>query len=322
MTFRKVLLVSLAALVGAVALLVVVGIVAFYAIFHFPNRSTAVARTIVSAGRRRGFLLYVPGSYNGARRVPLVISLHPAMSWPSAELSISGWNRLADERGFLVVYPAGEGWGPRVWGMDGWRDPPRMADVRFISALLDTLETEYRVDPARIYADGMSNGGGMAFALSCTLSRRIAAVGAVSAAQSLPSSWCADSVPVPMIAFHGTADPFVPYAGAAAGWLNPAPFPNERRWVTDWARRNRCAPRATDSLVAEGVTRTTYGGCARGASVVLYTIHGGGHQWPGGRPLPRWLVGPYTRAVDATRLEWEFFMAHPRVGGMLAAAVR
>src|SRR5947209_15439212 len=94
-----------------------------------------------------------------------------------------------------------------------WTEAGLMRDVRFISELIDTLRAAYNIDPTRIYANGLSIGGGMAFVLSCTLSDRIAAVGMVAAAQSLPSSWCTDHRPVPMIAFHGTADPIVPYQG-------------------------------------------------------------------------------------------------------------
>jgi len=150
----------------------------------------------------------------------------------------------------------------------------------------------------------------MAFALSCTLSSRVAAIGAVSAAQSLPWTWCADSNPVPMIEFHGTADPFVPYDGAGTSLLNPEPFPNVRRWVTRWARRNRCAPQPEQAWVAHDVVRLQYVRCADDASVVLYTIRGGGHQWPGGTPLPEWFVGPATRSIDATNLLWTFYQAH------------
>jgi polyhydroxybutyrate depolymerase len=196
--------------------------------------------------------------------------------------------------------------------MQGSKTPSKMPDVRFISELIDTLEAHYNIDPARIYANGLSNGGGMAFTLSCTLSNRIAAIGAVSAAQSLPSAWCADSTPVPMIAFHGTADPFVPYKGAPPGWLNPVqPFPNITTWVSDWARRNHCAPNAIDSLVAVHVTRREYTRCADNAAVVLYTVKGGGHQWPGGKPIPEWIVGPMSREIDATGVMWKFFAEHP-----------
>ena len=81
-----------------------------------------------------------------------------------------------------------------------------MKDVRFISELIDTIASAYNIDRSRVYANGLSNGGGMSFALSCTMPDRVAAVGMVGAAQLLPFEWCADRHPVPMIDFHGTAD--------------------------------------------------------------------------------------------------------------------
>ena len=78
--------------------------------------------------------------------------------------------------------------------------------------LIDALQARYNIDPRRVYADGLSNGGGMAFVLSCTLSDRIAAVGLVGSAQLLPWEWCQDERPVPMVNFHGTADRFTSVA--------------------------------------------------------------------------------------------------------------
>ena len=150
----------------------------------------------------------------------------------------------------------------------------------------------------------------MSFALSCTLSNRIAAVGMVAAAQTLPWRWCPDQRPVPMIAFHGTADPDVPYNGGSS-WLSARPFPNVPGWAANWARRNRCDPNPIESTVASDVTRRAYGGCADGAAVVLYTVRGGGHTWPGGKPLPEWFVGRTTGSIDATGLMWAFFSEHP-----------
>jgi polyhydroxybutyrate depolymerase len=193
--------------------------------------------------------------------------------------------------------------------MEGARTPSRMPDVRFIAELIDTLEANYSIDPTRIYVNGFSNGGGMAFVLSCTLSRRIAAVGVVAAAQSLPWTWCADSTPVPMIAVHGTADPIVPYDGGKV-WLAPLPFPGVRTWAANWARRNRCAPKPVDSVVAADVRSLEYRNCAGDAAVVLYTIEGGGHSWPGGKPLPRWIAGSTSNSIDATDLMWSFFRRH------------
>jgi polyhydroxybutyrate depolymerase len=195
--------------------------------------------SIISSGHKREYLLYVPKRYDPATPTPLVISMHGAMNWPAFQMKVSQWNQAAEDNGFIVVYPGGTGTGPKTWFMEGAETPSRMPDVRFISELIDTLEATYNIDPLRVYANGISNGGGMAFVLSCTLSLRIAAIVAVAAAQSLPWSWCADSTPVPMIAFHGTADPIVPYAGGKV-WIAPLPFPGVRTWVADWARRNRC----------------------------------------------------------------------------------
>ena len=184
-----------------------------------------------------------------------------------------------------------------------------MTDVRFISELIDTLEATYNIDPSRIYANGLSNGGGMSFVLSCTLSDRIAAVGMVAAAQTLPWKWCTDQRPMPMIAFHGTRDPIVPYNGGAT-WISPRAFPNVLKWTANWAERNRCAPNPVESMVAADVSRRAYTDCAVGAAVVLYTVNGAGHTWPGGKPLPEWLAGTTSQSIDATSLMWDFFREH------------
>src|SRR5438309_4352186 len=195
---RKRVIGAVLAMLGIPVLLVLVEAVSFR-IANRPNGS------FMPSGRKREYLLYVLRSYDRSKPTPLVISLHGAGMWGAAQKETSQWNRVADEHGFIVVYPSGEaGAGPRVWHEGGGPEPSR--DVRFISELIDTLEARYNVDPRMIYANGLSNGGGMSFALSCTLSDRIAAVGMVGAALLVPFSWCTDQRPVPMIAFHGTAD--------------------------------------------------------------------------------------------------------------------
>jgi polyhydroxybutyrate depolymerase len=186
-----------------------------------------------------------------------------------------------------------------------------MPDVVFISEMIDKLQAQYDIDPARIYVNGLSNGGGMSFVLSCTLSHRIAAVGAVAAAETVAWSWCADRTPVPMIAFHGTADRWTPYLGGKS-FVAPDPFPNIPGWARNWAERNRCSLSPAESIVATDVKRLEYPGCANDASVVLYTIEGGGHTWPGGMELSEWMFGRTTRSIDASETMWAFFSEHPR----------
>jgi len=299
---RKGVLVAVLVLISLPVVLVLVEAASFYV----ANRSNG---SFVSSGQEREYLLYVPRSYDRTKPTPLVISMHGAGLWGAAQKETSQWNTVADGQGFIVVYPSAVGGGgPRIWHVD--HGPGLMRDVRFISELIDTLKASYNIDPTRIYANGLSNGGGMSFVLSCTLSDRIAAVGMVAAAQLLPWSWCTDHRPVPMISFHGTADPATPYNGGRT-WVAPERFPSIPNWTANWARRNRCGTNPVESVVAADVTRLEYPSCADAAAVVLYTVQGGGHSWPGGKPLPEWFVGRTSNSIDASSLMWAFFREHP-----------
>jgi hypothetical protein len=78
-------------------------------------------------------------------------------------------------------------------------------------------------------------------------------------------------------------------------------FPAVREFSASWAERNRCTANPVESTVAPDVTRLEYPDCAEGAAVVLYTLLGGSHTWPGGKPLPEWWVGPTSgRPATAT----------------------
>ncbi len=272
--------------------------------FYLANRDNG---RFMSSGVEREYLLHVPASYDRSRPTPLIISLHGAGLWGAAQRDMSRWNDVADREGIIVVYPSGVGGrGVRVWHEEDGRD------ATFIAALIDTISAHFNIDPARVYANGLSNGGGMSFALSCTLRDRIAAVGLVASAQLAPFTWCPDPRPVPMINFHGTLDLAAPYNGGTS-WvvLDDKRFPSQVTWTASWAQRNGCRPSPVDSSVAADVTRRTYTQCADGADVVLYTIHGGGHTWPGGGPMPEWFTGPTTYSIDASNLMWAFFREHP-----------
>jgi len=308
MTLKR-LLIGAALVIVGIPVLLVAGIVVTFKILDRTNGA------LVSSGIPRRYLLHVPPSYDANKPTPLVLSLHGAAGWPMQQRNMTGWDRLADEKGFLVAYPAGRGT-PQVWS-----DGPvgAMQDVRFISDLIDTISAHYRVDPARIFVNGLSNGGMMTFAVSCRLADRIAAVGLVSAAMTMRqmSEWCANAPPMPAVIIHGTGDRIVPFGGGALGDpFNPAHpvFPPVRAWVADWGERNRCAAAPVDSVLSAKVTRTLYTRCADSATVVLYAMQGGGHQWPGGKALPAWWVGPMNDGLDATHAIWTFYEAHPMRG--------
>lgn len=289
-----------------VLLLILVGVAVLYAWMNKTNGK------IESGGETREYLLYVPETYDPATPAPLVISMHGHGGWPAQQQKLSGWNALADEFGFIVVYPAGIG-SPKHWRTSsgaGEKNDPAM-DVAFINDLIDKLASEYTLDPDRIYASGMSNGGGMTFVLSCQLADRIAAIGTVSGAYLLSWDDCAPTRLVPVIAFHGTADPIVPYEGGPSEAYD-LPFPSIPEWIATLAQRRQCATPQVERPDHGSVVGVRYTQCAENADVVFYTVHGGGHSWPGGDTLPESIVGPTTQDVNATRLIWEFFQAHPK----------
>ena len=282
------------------------------------RRSNSNNGRLTSSALEREYLLHVPRTYEASRPTALVLSLHGAAIWPAVQRDVSGWNALADEQGFLVVYPSGMTTaGPRIWHMfPGQR---MQEDVRFIADLIDDLSSRYSIDPSRVYANGLSNGGGMSFVLSCTMRDRIAAVGMVGAALLTPFEWCPDRRAVPMIAFHGTADTAAPYEGGPS-WVSSAPFQDVETFTAKWAARNQCAAAPEESRVAPDVVRRSYTACADDASVVLYTVEGGGHTWPGGGALPEWLLGTTTTSINATREMWTFFEARGRGRDSFSAA--
>ncbi|HOT91332.1 MAG TPA: PHB depolymerase family esterase [Anaerolineae bacterium] len=267
---------------------------------------------IISSGVRRKYLLYVPPRYDPTTPTPLVITIHGFAQWPANQRDISKWNTLADENGFIVVYPSGSGF-PKRWGAHGITDSlnPQMQDVTFISDLIDKLESEYNIDPTRVYVNGLSNGGGMSYLLACKLSERIAAFGTVAGAHLYPLDACHPTYPVPMIAFHGTADPIVPYNGGPSRMFD-IPFPVIPDWVARYAARNGCAATPVALPTQGEVSGIRYKACDAGAEVHFYTIHGGGHTWPGGGRLPKAVVGHTTQDIDATRTMWDFFKQYTR----------
>src|SRR5262249_22617382 len=153
----------------------------------------------------------------------------------------------------------------------------------FVSDLIDKLEHEYNIDPNRIFANGMSNGGGMAIVLSCELPDRIAAASSVAGAYPQTEALCSSSQPGAVGMFHGTADKLAPYKGGKSP-IAPFPFANVQEWAGRLAQRNKCAGNPVDSRVAPHV-RLAYANCGENADVLLYTVEGGGHTWPGGKHL-------------------------------------
>jgi polyhydroxybutyrate depolymerase len=264
------------------------------------------AETLLAGGRERTYTLHVPPGVPGARGWPLVVVLHGLGGTPAETALMTGWSHQADAAGAVVVYPAGIGnsWNARF--CCGTAQEQGIDDVGFIRALLGAVAAAVPIDGHRIFVTGISNGGFMSYRLGCALADQIAAIGPVAGALLEPD--CAPTAPVSVLAFHGTADQLVPYAGET-GPQGRTVWPSVEQSVGFWARHDGCAATApTPTPAAGGALLTTWPSCPAGLAVELITIPGGGHLWPGGLGS----ANDPAHAVDATALLWTFFAAHPR----------
>ncbi len=254
--------------------------------------------TVLSGGVQRTAFLYVPPAAAG-QRLPLLVGLHGAGG--KFFQSYSGFSVLADAEGFIAVYPnpiyADDG--RTYWDLyQGAGEDP---DVQFISDLLEYVESRLCVDTSRVYAAGVSNGGGMAAALACQLSDRFAAFASIAGGYSaLPA--CQPANPVSLVEVHGTADTVVPYKGRppdGAGAVQP--------WLAAWRERDGCpGGPPTVERIAPRVERYDWSDCAEGTAVEHIEIFGGGHQLPGGLPPD----SGQASTVSAAWLVWSFLRQH------------
>jgi polyhydroxybutyrate depolymerase len=260
--------------------------------------------TLTHGGHVRAYWVHVPPDYDPTVGTPVVLNFHGLTS-NAAQQQL--WSRLFDEtdrRQMIAVHPEGLGAQPS-WNAGaccGFAADTAVDDVGFVDAMLDALAAELCVDPARVYAMGMSNGGFLSHRLACELSDRVAAITSVTGVLGIDE--CAPTRPVPVLQIHGTEDTLVPYEGNEQ-------FVSVAATVAGWVERNGCTA-GPEETFASGDTRCeAWRGCDAGAEVALCTVEGGGHTWPGGWPIPA--LGHTTDEISATAAALDFFEQHALV---------
>lgn len=279
-----------------------------------------VTRMLTVDERERTYLVHVPESYDGGKAVPVVLVLHGGATNAQSMARFSGLNAKADKEGFLAVYPNGTGPIPRVLTWNGgnccgYSVRNKVDDVKFIRAVLDDLAQAANVDARRIFATGMSNGAIMAYRLADELSDRIAAIAPVSGAMG--SDAPKPKRPVPVLHFHGTEDKFAPFAGGRGERsVTDTNHFSVQQTIDTWVKLNGCPAEPKVEKLPDThedgttVTRAVYGPGKDGSEVILVTIEGGGHTWPG-RPSRLVFLGETTTDISANDMMWEFFERHP-----------
>ncbi|WP_019927591.1 PHB depolymerase family esterase [Nocardia sp. BMG111209] len=276
-----------------------------------------------SGGQTGHYLLDVPAAADGP--LPLVLDLHGYLEPAEIEHGSSGLGDFGIAHGFVTVTPQLD-----EPGLPRWAFAPGEPDVDYLSDLLTHVEATACVDQRRVYAAGLSMGAFTSSALACRLSDRIAAVAPVAGLQDF--DWCRPTRPVPVVAFHGTADPIIAYTGGVGPNARYLPAPDGSGSVVQqdggpsvqgpglqsipdnaaaWARRNGCGATPAQTHVTPDVDLTTYP-CPENGAVQLYSVIGGGHTWPGSAyAFPAALTGTTTTSISADQIIWDFFRAHP-----------
>ena len=258
---------------------------------ELPHGSGVSPQQLTSGQRPRTYRLFVPPGYDGRQRLPLVLDLHGSGGNAAGQARTSGLDTLSASERFIVATLDAEGgrWNVPV-------QPNRPDDVMFVSDVITHVAAQVCVDEARVYATGFSGGGRMTSLLACQLGSRLAAVAPVSGLR-FPGP-CAGR-PIPVLTFHGLADPQNPYDGHAAGrgaeWEESVPDA-----LASWARHDSCTGDAVLDDPPGPLSTMRYAGCTSGTEVRLIRIDGLGHTW--------------TKVeVDTTGVMWQFFKNHRRL---------
>lgn len=286
----------------------------------------------------RAYKLYVPTQAINARPpkaggLPLVVMLHGCTQSADDFAAGTQMNRLADEHGFLVVYPeqASGANASRCWNWFRAEDQVRGAgEPALLASLVQAVVAEHPVDPARVYVAGLSAGAAMAVILGETYPELFAAVGAHSglpyaAAHDIPSAMAAmkgrgvmgmghlPGTPddprrparqaVPVIVFHGDRDHTVQHS-------------NGEHIVQQAASAHAASPHGLRASTEQGqvgsgrrYTRTRHTDAQGRCLVESWTLHGAGHAWSGGDAS-----GSFTDrdGPNASAEMLRFFLAQPK----------
>lgn len=285
------------------------------AVTDAPAEQQTVSLTV--SGYQRSWLIYLPKGHNNAGKMPLIFVIHGGSGTPAGMMELSVFKPIADREKFILVYPAGI---QKNWN-DGRPTSPNQLgidDVQFFNVMCDRMIADYPVDPTRIFATGISNGGFMSARLGCELSDRIAAVAVVAATMEALAiaPACKPGNPVPTLFIHGTNDSLVPFTGGEMTTSGTAggTVLSHAQAIDKWITINGCStvPAVTDlpDIANDGTTvkRRVYSGGSGGSEVVSYVVLNGGHTWPmGTQYLPEVIIGKTSRDLNASETIWMFF---------------
>jgi len=196
--------------------------------------------------------------------------------------------------GAVVAFPQGSvrsGSGYE-WDLEG--------DAPFLHAVVDGLLDQFPGSHPQICISGMSGGARMSSRFASRHPERVLLLGAVAGLRAPVRRALAR--PVPVVAFHGTADRINPLnGGATARWEESV-----LDAAKGWAAADGLSEEPTSDEVTSELTRFRFGSEEDPATVTLWVSRGAGHTWPGSRlpMLLRLFLGRTSHEIDATAEIW------------------
>jgi polyhydroxybutyrate depolymerase len=258
-----------------------------------PGRYKGKSRQTVQIGwGTREFVYYAPRDLDPNQPTPLVIVSHGFLMSGEEMYNMTGFKELADQEGFVAVFPDGGGLMP--WnvgaGVNGWGFAVGAThdDQTFIDRIIDFVAADRCLDRDHVFAAGFSMGGYFSNELGC-LRNDIAGIAPHSGGGHDLRRCRTQRKPV--IIFHGTAD-----------WL--IYYQNGVEMRDRWVQRNGCS-RQTDKQRVKGGTCEWNRGCPEDGQVVLCSFDGLTHSWAGGNRLTSLFTDP--NREPAARLAWDFW---------------
>jgi polyhydroxybutyrate depolymerase len=260
--------------------------VIFFLSFGYLEAQQTITNRMVHDGLDRDYHIYIPESYDETINVSILFVFH---GYGGNARNLMRWGDMksvADTAGFILIVPQGykDHRGSPHWNVGSWTRGSIVDDIGFISALIDKINENYKVDLDRVYSYGNSNGGYFSFELACQLGNKIAAIGSIGGTMSTESyDSCAPSHNTSVITVHGTSDPIVYYTGRRP-YNSKSQVEALKYWV-DYNKTNT-SPEIielpdTDRNDGSQVELYKYDGGNNGTSVHHFKVINGGHSWPG-----------------------------------------
>ena len=246
-------------------------------------------------GVLREYYVFTPSSYTPSSNSPLLFVFHGYGSSATNILYYSNFQGLAEQDGYILVYPQGSLLnGVTHWNVGGWTVGSTVDDVSFTEDIIDIIANEYYINTDRIYSTGMSNGGYMSYGLACN-STKFAAIASVTGSMTPEiDNNCAPDHPTPILQIHGLQDFTVLYTGAV--WSLSIPDVMEY-----WSSFNTCDEEASTIIndLNDGsyILFDSYQNCSNSVGVELILHSTMGHTWP----------SINNHSISATEQIWSFF---------------